>query len=184
MSGREESGTPGDAAAAVSTPDGERVATAFAEYHQALQSYLARRLGRTEEVRDLVQEVFLRFLRIEQSRVVENPQAFLYGIASNVVLERRRARQRQAVIFNSRVVDHDAENPREFRRDELGESLALERQLEAAARQLTPIQLRILQYWRGDGLSFEEIATVLGLSPHTVKKYATQAIASIRMSCV
>lgn len=160
-----------------------RADTAFIEYRQELQDYLARRLSRSEDVRDLVQEVFLRFLRIEQSRLVENPQAFLYGIASNVVLERRRFWQRQRVIFSSRAVDYGAEHPHNIRQDEVVESLVLERQLEEVSNQLTPTQLRILTYWRRDGLSFEEIAALLNLSPHTIKKYAVQAVALIRMSC-
>jgi RNA polymerase sigma-70 factor (ECF subfamily) len=164
-------------------PAKARAGAAFAEYHQALQDYLARRLSRAEDVRDLVQEVFLRFLRIEQTRLVENPQAFLYGIASNVVLERRRLRQRQRVIFSSHAVEHGSEHPANIRPDELTDSLVLERQIEEVSTRLTPTQLRILTYWRRDGLSFEQIAPLLDLSPHTIKKYAVQAIALIRTSC-
>ena len=161
----------------------EGAARAFAEHSKGLQDYLARRLARTEDLRDLVQEVFLRFLKIERERSVENPQAFLYGIASHVVRERRRSRLRQRVSFNSPAVEHADEHPAHIRADETSESFMLERQIEAIAASLTPAQLKILTYWRRDGLSFKEIGALLNLSPNTVKQYAVRAVASIRMGC-
>ncbi len=174
----------GNSTAVMAHPPGPaRAEQFFAEYHQALADYLARRLRRSEDIGDLVQEVFLRFLRIEQQQLVDNPQAFLYGIASNIVLERRRSGQRQRVTFNSATAEQAAERPAYLRPDELADSLTLERQLEQAARTLTPTQLRILVYWRRDGLSFQAIGQHLNLSPHTVKKYAVKAVAMIRMGC-
>jgi RNA polymerase sigma factor (sigma-70 family) len=161
----------------------EATARAFAEHSKGLQNYLARHLTRTEDLRDLVQEIFLRFLKIERERSIESPQAYLYGIASNVVQERRRVRLRQRVSFNSPTVEHADEHPAHVRPDEVSESLMLERQIEAVAASLTPVQLKILTYWRRDGLSFKEIGELLGLSPNTVKQYAVRAVASIRMGC-
>jgi len=92
-------------------------------------------------------------------------------------------RQRQRVIFSSRAVDYGAEHPPNIRQDEIADSLVLERQLEEVWNRLTPAQLRILTLWRRDGLSFEQIAPLLNLSPHTIKKYAVQAVALIRIGC-
>jgi RNA polymerase sigma factor (sigma-70 family) len=155
---------------------------AFRSYHRALHEFLVRRLTRTQDASDAVQEVFLRLLRLERSELVRNPQAYLYGIASHVVREYRDRARRERVTYDSPAVEHRAEHPRLLSTDELAESLGVERQIEKALAQLSPMELRILLYDRRDGLTHEEIAKTMGLSVHTVKKYFFRALALVRTS--
>src|SRR5262245_53631711 len=62
----------------------------IAKQGAALHRFLASRL-RTAlvEVPDLVQEVFLRFLRVNQLDSVKGPEAYLFGIARHVLHEHR-----------------------------------------------------------------------------------------------
>jgi RNA polymerase sigma factor (sigma-70 family) len=63
---------------------------------------------------------------------------------------------------------------------EPGERINMERQLESVLAQLPPLHAAILVMKKRDGLSMEEIASELGISIHTVKKYLCRAMAQAR----
>src|SRR5262245_37751023 len=53
---------------------------------RALRRFLASRMRNARaDVPDLVQEVYLRLLRIPDHEAIRNPQAYLYTIASHVL---------------------------------------------------------------------------------------------------
>ena len=53
---------------------------------EALRRFLASRLRNAlDEVPDLIQEVFLRLLRVTRLESVQSPEAYLFGIARHVL---------------------------------------------------------------------------------------------------
>lgn len=69
------------------TSDKQVFVTAVEKQHgQNLRRYLASRLrNAAADFPDLVQEVFLRLLRVDQHETIRNPQAYLITIASHVL---------------------------------------------------------------------------------------------------
>src|ERR1700755_1530912 len=61
--------------------------TVFPQYRDKLRNYLLRRLGRPQDVDDLTQEVWVRFLMLDKEKSIEKPLAYLYGIASHVLAD-------------------------------------------------------------------------------------------------
>src|SRR5215468_10458997 len=68
----------------------------FAEHRRALQGYFYRRIRAKSDAPDLVQEVYLRMLRVSDPESIRNPQLYLYTVASNLVKEHAVLEQRQA----------------------------------------------------------------------------------------
>jgi hypothetical protein len=56
-------------------------------------------------------EVFLRFSRVRNVELVNEPLKYLYGIARNVVREIRERRRQELVEFDSDLTDHRSEHP-------------------------------------------------------------------------
>jgi len=154
--------------------------SAFAQYGKALHRYLMRRLSNQQSAQDLAQEAYLRLVRLESTELVRAPQAYLFRIASNLVYEFRARERRDVVTFDSRVVDSAAERVSDPAAAEPGERVNMERQLESVLSQLPPLYAAILIMKKRDGLSMEEIASELGISIHTVKKYLFRAVAQAR----
>src|ERR1700704_4221347 len=63
--------------------------SAFLRYGPELQNFLLRRINRAQDAEDVVQEVFLRLLRMGDREILRNPRAYIYGIALHVVREFR-----------------------------------------------------------------------------------------------
>ena len=170
--------------AVVNAEDPKLAATAsssLAEQHgKELQRYLARRLNGAQEARDLAQEVYLRLLRVGKQDLARDSPAYLYWIASHVVYEFKLRARRSPVTFDSEAVEARTEKPDEVLPDQLGESLSLRRELESALKPLPPTCRAVLLLHKRDGMSYEEVAKTLAISPHTVKKYVCRALAALR----
>lgn len=156
--------------------------SAFRRYGPELQHYLLRRLRRSQDAEDVVQEVFMRLLRIGHGEFVRNPRAYIYGIALHVVREFRVRAEKAGtwLTFEPEAVRELAEYPDEVRPDDIPDRLSLQRQLEQALARLPPAYRTIFLLHKRDGYSYEEIARQLGLSVHTVDKYLVRAKVLIR----
>ena len=62
----------------------------YSEHGEELQRYLTRRLNCAQTAADLTQDVFVRLMRSEAADAVENPRAYLYRIASNLLADHFR----------------------------------------------------------------------------------------------
>src|SRR5262245_54401782 len=110
-------------------PTSERVKAAlvaYRDYGPALHRYIARHMRHPEDAADLTQEIFERFLQLQNPEMVRDTQSFLYGVASNLVRELRYRESRSIVSFDSEAVDVAAERVERADHQDLAERLALE----------------------------------------------------------
>jgi len=168
----------------LSTEARQAFLTAMERSHgRSLRRFLARRAGaRRGEVPDLVQEVFLRLLRVEDHEAIRNPQAYLYTIANHVL--HQHALRHAASIDVARLADIF---PQHETIDELDPEvlLATEQRFEALGNALeaySPRAYLTLILHRCDGVPLREIAPRLGVSYTMVKRYLAQALAFCQRS--
>ena len=73
--------------------------TAYREFHGTLRRYLARRLGKPEDVEDVLQDVFLRVSKNSAAlESASNPLAWLYTITRNAMIDHLRRQARHAAL--------------------------------------------------------------------------------------
>lgn len=154
--------------------------SAIQSYQSELHRFLLRRVWHSQDLDDVMQEVYLRLLRVKHSELVRNPLAYIYGVASHVVREFNMGKHHGRVEFDSPTVDAVMDNPAITQMVEGGGHF--ERQVNEALAQLPANRLAVLLLERRDGLSHAEIAERLGLSVHTVKKYSVESLAHVRAS--
>ncbi len=147
-------------------PAGERVETLYGRYGKAIERYCRRRLRSREEAEDATQVVFLTAYRcLAEELEVRAEGAWLFKIAENVVLQRRRAIARRALVEYSvdvdRLVDWPVASPHESAPELAGLREALATMPESQRRAI------VLRDWRG--LSYREVASELAISPTAVE---------------
>jgi RNA polymerase sigma factor (sigma-70 family) len=128
------------------------------------------------DVPDLVQEVFLRLLRVEDYASIRNPQAYLYTMASHV-LHQHMVRQ-SMTPGSTQTLEPSLEISESSQVDPAVE-LELEQRFESVARGLAEVSPRsyaTLMMCRCDGLPLKEIAVRLGVSHSMAKKYLARAL--------
>lgn len=143
-----------------------------------LRRFLSARMRHAAaDVPDLVQEVFLRLLRIKDHDAIRNPQAYLYTIASHVLHQQALKRTAHPEVNDPRELMAELEStPVPDPADELDARQRLEkvcRELEA----ISPRACATLLMYRCEGLTLSEIGARLGVSRTMAKKYLIRAMA-------
>lgn len=146
----------------------------------ALQRFLRGRVAKSQDLADLVQEVYLRLLRVQNHESVLNPLAYVFGIAANVASEFNMRNRRDRTVYDSEAMQAAAEAPGSLTDGDAGGYF--QHQVNHALRELPANRLAVLLLERREGLTHPQIAEKLGLSVHTVKKYSVEALAQIRAS--
>lgn len=148
------------------------------EYGDALTRFFTRRTSDHAEAEELTNELFFRLIRRLNREPVENPQAFLFHAAANLVNDRhRRMKSRQMYI---------ASNP-DAKGDSI-EDISPERVLEgkqalqSVMRLLDGVDTRtrnVFLLHRVHGLKYAEIAKAYGISVSSVEKYIMKCLVQI-----
>jgi RNA polymerase sigma-70 factor (ECF subfamily) len=154
----------------------QRLADWARHWNAGLTRFLRRRVPQQIDPEDLAQEVFLRLLRVEQLELIEEPQAYLYKVASNVAAEwRMRAcysRPHSADELDSLVSVTTPESA-------LGEA-NLTQQLDAALATMTPMVRAVIYLKIRETMSHEEIARHLDITPRMVRRMLTKGYEQLR----
>ena len=72
----------------------------FRSESRGLARYLRSRIGRDDDVQDLVQETFARLAAAKPCALTDRPQAYLQRIARNLLVDRFRRGERQLASFH------------------------------------------------------------------------------------
>jgi RNA polymerase sigma-70 factor (ECF subfamily) len=178
MSEATAEGDPTDAALIERWLSGdERAASALVERHAgALGRYVASFGGRTE-VEELVQDTFVRaFGSLDRFRGESSLRTWLFTIAKNLFRDRLRSARvqpRQVEILDAHAVtEHDA----------LDRTVANETELrmQDAVERLTRMQREVFTLRVAVGLSYREIAEVLGSTEGAARVHYHNAMRSIK----
>ena len=145
------------------------------EYEKNVYHLALKMTGNTEDAADLSQEAFIKaFHSLSSFRGDSKFSVWLYRIVSNVCLDFLRRRSRRQTVSLS-MEDEDGEEAQLDIPDERqAPELLLEKSMtrEAVRRglaQLPPEPRQILLLREIQGLSYEEIASALGIESGTVK---------------
>lgn len=155
------------------------VAQLAAKEGSRLRQFLRRRVRNAADVPDLMQEVFLRLLRVPRHESIRTPEAYLMTIARHVAQQHRLGTLPENPVNLEEVL----EDLRSFSAaDPLLEATAEQCQagLEQALQRMSPkVQATFLLH-RRDGLTMDEVSRRLGISKPMAKKYLVKALVRMR----
>lgn len=154
--------------------------TGLASSHgERLRRFLATRLHRArQDVPDLVQEVYMRLLRVDRPDSIRNPEAYLFTIANHVLYQ--HALRKVTAHETSNLEDSDDAPDGKPDPASLAELEQRLQNVDRALGQLSDKARAALILYRRDGFSLEEVAAHLGVSLAMVKKYLAKAILHCR----
>lgn len=164
-------------------PDSKQAFVADLErrHGSRLRRFLASRLrSAAADASDLVQEVFLRLLRIDRHETIRSSESYLFTIAFHVLHQHamRRAATPETMDVAA-LVEELASGPDN---DPVGRAETQQRleALQGALQELSPKAQAVLLLHRRDGYSLEEIGTQLGVSRAMAAKYLAKALLHCR----
>ena len=137
-------------------------------FEPALRAYLRGRFPSLTDQDDIVQDTYTRLFRAREAGEIRHPKAFLFTTARNAALDFFR---HQRVISVVDVTRFDESSVLTAQPD-VAEQASRAQEFEFLADAMTTLpdrcrQVIMLRYY--DALSYQEIATQLGVSIETVK---------------
>lgn len=151
----------------------------FMQHRASLLAFFHRRVKARHEAADLVQEVYLRMLRVKDADAIKNPEGYLFTVAGNLVIEHSVLHRRQPAAAEFDAVP-DRGDPAQVGFDELFDTGARVARLREVLAQLPPKCQAAVHMKYQHGLTYDEIARHLHISPHMVQKYLGVALAHCR----
>ncbi len=155
---------------------------AYGDFYEALlpeiYRYIYYQVNHRETAEDLTESVFLKAWQALQAnqKIPDNPRAWVYRIAHNLVIDHYRTRKSAENLDEARNLAEDAEKSPEaqyLRREKQSNLQILLQALEPRLRQV--LVCRFLQ-----GMSHAETAETLGLSTSHVRVLQHRALKQLR----
>ncbi|MCD5396494.1 MAG: RNA polymerase sigma factor [Candidatus Pacebacteria bacterium] len=149
-------------------------------YVEKIYRFVFIKVNSQQIAEDLTSEVFLRFwktLKKDNSQKIENPKAFLYKTARNLIIDHYRSYSVKKEISIEEVKETQELVQNAKKKDLL--LLEIEEIQRALSKLKEEYQDVILWYYL-DNLSVEEIAKILGKSENAVRVMIHRAINSLK----
>ncbi|MFU6992486.1 sigma-70 family RNA polymerase sigma factor [Pseudomonas paraeruginosa] len=144
----------------------------YSDHHHWLTGWLRRRLGCPQNAADLAQDTFVKVLVSRQATRIDEPRAFLTTIARRVLCNHYRRQDVERAYLEALASLPECELPSEETRAIVLETLV---ELDHLLDGLPPLAKETFLLARLDGLGYAEIATQLGISLSSVKRYMLKA---------
>lgn len=151
-----------------------------AKQGERLRRFLRTRVRNSADIPDVIQEVFLRLLRVPNHETIRRPEAYIFTIARHVA--QQHTLQSASEAGCGELDEMLAELRCATETDpalEVSAQQCLE-ELSQALHEMAPkVQSTFLMY-RRDGMSMDEISARLGISRPMAKKYLVKALVQFR----
>ena len=167
--------------------DGAAFSTLVERYQVRLWNYLLRWIGDRGEAEDLIQEVFLRFLRRQRS-LLDHPsiEGWLFRVARNLVVDLRKRESLKRRFLASRAESQCVVSETgPFGRSEpeaRTEKRWFRQQVEKLVRELPESEREVFLLRHHSALPFKEIAKILDVPLNTALGRMHRAMRRLRES--
>jgi RNA polymerase sigma-70 factor (ECF subfamily) len=160
---------------------GSPLIRAFFERRENLVLFLAARTRDIATAEDLVQDLYLKVAAMDPDAEVRAPEALLYRMAANLVVDHVRSAQRSSrrsaewrIETQTVLAGHDV--AQEAAADEVVIGKERVRQLAAAVAGLPPQMGRAFRLHKLEGMSQAQTAQAMGVSAKMVEAHISAAI--------
>lgn len=164
-----------------SRADEDAFTSLFHLHKHKLYAYV---LGLTESVmhtEDIVQDVFMKlWYEHEGLANIANFRSYLFRMSKNLVIDQYRRMSQETLIISEMF----QENPSHNHTENVVFLKETEKLLEDVINKLPAQQKAVYRLSREEGMSHEEIAVKLKISPNTVRNHIVQALSTIRKQLI
>lgn len=168
---------PHDAAPPAAESASAAAADAMRRFERPLLCYVGRILGDAEEARDVVQDVFLRFLGAPASRTEGRMAEWLYVAARNRALDVKRKKRPTESLDDGAAFSPVAPEPGPAERAAAHDDAA---EASRSLATLPSLQQEAIRLRLGHGLSYREVGAVMGIAESYVGYLISVGLKTVR----
>ncbi|WP_295568791.1 RNA polymerase sigma factor [uncultured Stenotrophomonas sp.] len=155
------------------------VAQLCAAHYRPLHAHVRRKLPQRRDADDVVQETWLRVVKVAASGLLSNGRAYLYRVAHNLIADhyRQRQRRREEALEDAQL--HAIADPAPLPEQRLLDAEQL-RHLDAIIAALPPRSRQVFLLARVEQMALAEIGRQLGISRQTAHGHLLRALVALQ----
>lgn len=162
----------------IANGDEKSFSTLFDLYKKKVYSTALKMLKSESESEEIVQEVFISLWKVRNKLGdVTNPEGYIFTITYNTVYSHLRKISQQQELLEGVILRVVSKQNTTLETIAANETSKL---IYEALQKLPPQQRKIYDLARHDEMSYDDIASELGLSKNTVRNHLAEAMKSIR----
>ncbi len=156
-------------------------AQTYRGFYADILHYLRKRTDSASDAADMTQDVFAQWLGYRDQAKVEQPRAFLFQMARNLLRDHWRRQKVRQTVFVEQLAD-TTEGEVQVHNTQSNDPLARAQQQQHLERlstvldELSPRRREALMLHRFDGMSQAQIAEHMGISVSMVEKHIASAL--------
>ncbi|KTC51254.1 RNA polymerase subunit sigma [Pseudomonas fluorescens ABAC62] len=152
-------------------------ADAVRGFYTDILYFLRKRTDNASDAADMTQDVFTQWLDYRDRARVEQPRAFLFQMARNLLRDHWRKQKVRHTVHQDQA-DMDAEPVTDEQNEPMVAAQRLQRleQLKEVLAELSPRRREALMLHRFEGMSQAQIAERMGISISMVEKHIALAL--------
>lgn len=150
-------------------------------YSRALNSFFRRRVRNSDDIPDLVQDVFLRLANLKDLSEIRQPERYIFSTASSALrdqLRRDQVRQRHS----HEEFDDEFHGGSELSPERVTAGRFAVRELGDVIARLPERTRDIFMLRTFEDMASREIASALGISQRAVEKHYARALAKVTLA--
>jgi RNA polymerase sigma-70 factor (ECF subfamily) len=156
-------------------PDGPDLRQIVERYDRPLRSFFRKRAFNPHDAEDLVQEVFVRLFARNDAARMENPEAYVFQTAANLLRDKARRDLTRASAMRG-LADQARDSVEEISPERVLQGREALADLQQALSELPERTRAIFVLHRFEELRYSEIARRLSISVSSVEKHMMSAI--------
>ncbi len=154
-----------------------RIDALFRAHNESLLRFVAARLHSEAEAQEIVQEAYVRLLKLDEPDAVSYLRAFLFRTAANLVQDRLKQRQRRGELRQLLVFDAPEPTADVELNVDAEEAVSI---IRAAIEELPPKCRKAFLLHRVHQHSVQAVAEQMQLSVRMVRLYVARGLAHCR----
>jgi RNA polymerase sigma-70 factor (ECF subfamily) len=147
----------------------------FSQWYEPVRNFLYYKSGDIQVAEDIVQDVFMKVWEKKEGIRLETVKSLLYKIANNLFLNRLEHQKVLLKFIPANPVNIEIAGP-----DFELEMKEFDKKLQSALSGLDEKQRTVFLMNRVDGLTYVQIAEILGLSVKGIEKRMEKALAFLK----
>jgi RNA polymerase sigma-70 factor (ECF subfamily) len=144
----------------------------YLAHHGWLQAWLRKKLGNPFDAADLAQDTFIRILAARSAVTIDEPRAYLTTVARGVLINWYKRQALERAYLEALALMPEPEAPSPEQRAIILQTL---HEIDAMLDALQPVARKVFLLSQLEGMKYEDIAALTGVSLTSVKRYMRQA---------
>jgi RNA polymerase sigma-70 factor (ECF subfamily) len=156
----------------------EFFARLFKKRYRSVYNFFFKKLGSSQDAEDACQETFMRMVRSNGTISLRSPDSYLFSVAGNLATDILRTRAIHSKY--KEAADIEAQPSAAPLSDANLDTQKQRKLIEQAISELPPRCREVFVLHQLKGLTYEETAERLNISPNTVKNHYAKGLLRLR----